>query len=143
MGLVLITIFMVCGGTILKGTYNTYRLVEQKSMAMAYLIKAVELELLDDNVSDSITDDHTQTQTLEDDPKVRTVKTTKIEAANNLTITTIVEVLPTKNGVDYKNSRVKLLTGTAEYYIRKNDESSKRVLTIKTLKIEGVDTNEG
>ena len=33
-GLVLISIFMVCGVTMLKGTYNTYRLVEQKNIAM-------------------------------------------------------------------------------------------------------------
>ena len=133
-GLILITIFMICGVTMLKGTYNTYRLVEQKNIAMSYLLKAVEIELLDD-VTISVTDDPNDT-VIRESNDLRKITVTKIPA-NDITITTTVEALPTKDGVSYIKSRVKLLTSNAEYYIRKNDPSSRRVLTITTLKIEG------
>lgn len=133
-GLILITIFMVCGVTMLKGTYNTYRLVEQKNIAMSYLLRAVEIELLDDTTI-SVTEDPSDT-VIKESNSLRKVSVTTIPTSN-ITITTTVEALPTKNGVSYLESRVKLLTSNAEYYIRKNDESSKRVLTITTLKIEG------
>ncbi|MBQ8299934.1 MAG: hypothetical protein IJX99_08830 [Clostridia bacterium] len=138
-GLVLITIFMVCGVTMLKGTHNTYRLVEQKSIAMSYLLRAVEIELLDDTTL-TVTDNPNDT-VIRESNALRKVSVTTIPA-NDITITTTVEALPTKNGVSYLESRVKLLTSNAEYFIRKNDESSRRVLTIKTLKIEGVETDE-
>lgn len=137
-GLILISIFMVCGITMIKGTFNTYRFVEQRNVALSYLIKAVELELLDDN-SISITDDMNDT-TIREETTERKVKVTTIPSTT-ITITTTVENLPTKDGKSYANSRVKLLTGEAEFYIRKNDESSRRVITIKTIKVEGVGSN--
>ena len=49
----------------------------------------------------------------------------------------MVEVLPSQNGISYEDSEVKLLTSTIEFYIRNDDESSKRELKLQTLKIGG------
>lgn len=133
-GLVIIAIFMICGVTLVDGTLNTYRLVEQKNMAMTYLVKAMEIELLDLEHF-AITEDPDDTVRSTDYSGNR-IATTAIPHTD-IVITTKIENLPSKNGTSYETSRVKLLTGNAEFYIRKNDESSKRVLTLKTLKIEG------
>ena len=134
-GLVIITIFMVCGVTMLKGTYNTYRVVEQKNIALSYLLRGTEKELLDSDAI-NVTDDPNNTIVTEDTPS-RKVIVTEIKA-NNMKLTTVVEPLPPKNGINYSDSEVKLLTSTIEFYIRNNsDESSKRELKLQTLKIGG------
>ena len=48
-----------------------------------------------------------------------------------------IEVLPTKDGKSYLNSPVKLVTSEAEYYTRTSDPTSKRTMTLQTLKIGG------
>ena len=68
--------------------------------------------------------------------KSRKVTVTTIEA-NNMIVTTILETLPSKDGKNYEDSKVKLLTSSVEFYIRKNDPSSKRVIELQTLKIGG------
>ena len=137
-GLILITIFMTCGVTMLKGTYNTYRYIEQRDLAMNYLIQSVEHELLP-SVNFSVTGDDSNTVVHENTPSR---KVTITEVPNrNFKITTTVENLPNKNGVSYAGSKVKLLTSDIEFFIRKGDESSRRVLTLKTLKIEGSGDN--
>ena len=137
-GLILITIFMISGVTMLKGTYNTYRYIEQRDLAMHYLVQSVERELLD-NANFILTHDPANT-TIEENTPGRKVTVTKVPGHNFL-ITTTLENLPPKNGVSYANSRVKLLTSDIEFFIRNQDESSRRILTLKTLKIEGSGDN--
>lgn len=133
-GLILITIFMVCGATMLRGTYSTYRYIEQRNMVMAYLIKAIEIETIG-NDSLSITQNPANTVVKEDTIQ-RTVKETVIPGTT-IKITTTLETLENKDGKSYLNSKVKLLTANAEFYIRKNDETSKKNLMLKTLRVEG------
>ena len=137
-GLILITIFMISGVTMLKGTYNTYRYIEQRDLAMYYLVQSVEREFID-NANFILTDDPANTKIEENTPS-RKVTVTEVPG-HNFKITTTLENLPPKNGVSYANSRVKLLTSDIEFFIRKNDESSRRILTLKTLKIEGSGDN--
>ena len=133
-GLILITIFMISGVTMLKGTYNTYRYIEHQNIVMNYLIKSVESELLD-NANFEITDNPADTVVVENTTARKTIVTTV--SKHNLVITTTLEILPPKNGKSYATSDVKLLTSNAEFYLKKNDQSSKRILTLKTLKIGG------
>ncbi len=135
-GLVLITIFMVYGVTMLKGTYNTYRFIEQQNIVMNYLVRAVERELLD-NANFDITDNPADT-VIQENTKTKRVTVTTIDK-HKLTITTTLETLPAKNGKTYEDSKVKMLTANAEFYTKNNDNSSKRTLTLKTLKIGGSD----
>lgn len=137
-GLILITIFMISGVTMLKGTYNTYRYIEQRDLAMHYLVQSVERELID-NANFILTDDPANTVVEENTPS-RKVTVTNIPG-HNFKITTTLENLPPKNGVSYASSRVKMLTSDIEFFIRKDDESSRRILTLKTLKIEGSGDN--
>lgn len=137
-GLILITIFMICGVTMLKGTYNTYRYIEQRDLAMNYLVQSVERELLE-SANIQLTDDPTNTIVEENVPERKVIVTNV--PGHNFTITTTIENLPPKDGVSYGASRVKLLTSDIEFFIRKNDESSRRILTLKTLKIEGSGDN--
>ena len=132
-GLILISIFMACAISMLSGTTANYRLIEQKNVAMSYLIKAVEFELM--GVDDyTITDSDEDTRVVNDDGDKKTT-VTKIKNYN-LTVTTTVENLPPKNGESYDNSRVKILTGTVQFYTKKSDPSSKRTIELKTLKVE-------
>lgn len=133
-GLILITIFMICGVTMLRGTYNTYRYIEQQNTVMNYLVRAVERELLD-NANFTITDNPADT-VVQEDTNSRKVTVTDIKK-HNLIITTTVEILPARNGKSYVNSSVKTVTANAEFFTKKNDQSSRRVLTLKTLKIGG------
>ena len=135
-GLILITIFMISGVTMLKGTYNTYRYIEQQNVVMNYLIRAVEKELLE-NANFEITDNPADT-VIKENTSAKKVTVTTIDE-HNLIITTTVEILPPKNGRSYANSDVKLLTSNAEFYLKKNDQSTRRTLTLKTLKIGGRD----
>ena len=135
-GLILITIFMVSGVTMLKGTYNTYRYIEQRNIVMDYLIKATERELLEE-ANFTITDNPLDTVVTEDTP-TRKVTVTTINQ-HNLVITTTVEILQPRNGKSYASSGVRMLTSNAEFYMKKNDPSSKRTLMLKTLKIGGED----
>ncbi len=137
-GLILITIFMISGVTMLKGTYNTYRYIEQRDLAMYYLVQSVERELID-NANFILTDDPANT-VIEENTNSRKVTVTNVPG-HNFKITTTLENLPPKNGVSYADSRVKLLTSDIEFFIRKDDESSRRILTLKTLKIEGSGDN--
>lgn len=135
-GLILITIFMICGVTMLRGTYNTYRFIDQQNIVMNYLIRAVEKELLE-SANFEITDSPADTA-IQENTNARKVVVTRVDE-HNLVITTTVEILPARNGKTYANSQVKLLTSNAEFYTKKDDPSSKRILTLKTLKIGGKD----
>lgn len=135
-GLILITIFMICGVTMLRGTYNTYRFIDQQNIVMNYLIRAVEKELLE-SANFEITDSPADT-VIQENTNARKVVVTRVDE-HNLVITTTVEILPARNGKTYANSQVKLLTSNAEFYTKKDDPSSKRILTLKTLKIGGKD----
>ena len=135
-GLVLITIFMICGITMLRGTYNTYRYIEQQNIVMNYLIRSVEKELLESaNFEIAATP---ATSVVKENTNTRKVTVTEIPQ-HNLVITTTLEVLPSKNGKNYNGSKVKLLTSDAEFFLKKGVQSSKRTLTLKTLKIGGSD----
>lgn len=133
-GLILITIFMISGVTMLKGTYNTYRYIEQQNIVMNYLIRATEKELLE-NANFTVTDNPSET-VVKENTSGRRVTVTTINK-HNLVITTTEEILPPKNGKSYANSGVKLLTSNAEFYMKKGDPSSRRTLVLKTLKIGG------
>lgn len=139
-GLIIITIFMICGVTMLKGTYNTYRLVDLKNIALSYLIKGTEKELLDNDLI-SITDNPDDTTIKVNTEELKIIETiipnNKLNPEYDMVLITTVETLPDKNAKSYKNSKVKLLTSTIEFYIRNGDPSSKRVLTLQTLKIGG------
>ena len=139
-GLVIIVVFMYYSVTMLKATYNTYRYVEQRNIVMAYLIKSIENALLDD-VEMPVTDNPANTQ-IQEDTKLKKVVVTTIPSVSDLittntVITTTIEVLPSKNGKSYENSPVKLVTAEAEYYTRTSDPTSKRTMTLQTLKIGG------
>ena len=115
-GIVIIAVFMLCSLTMIRGTYNTYRYIEQKNIAMSYLIKGVEKELLEgvSGVDISITDNPSDTSVIEENA-TRKVTVTNIPV-HNMILTTTVESLGTKNGVNYASSRVKILTATIEFY---------------------------
>lgn len=133
-GLILISIFMACAISMLSGTCANYRLIEQKNVAMSYLIKAMECELL--GTEDYfITDDSGDTRVIEDSENKK-VTLTQVKQYN-LTVTTTLESLPPKNGVSYDDSKVKLLTGTVKFYTKKSEPSSERIIELQTLKIEG------
>lgn len=136
-GLVIIVIFMVVGITMLRGTYSTYRVIEQKNIALNYLIKAVERELVDGaaiQITDNDAANITTTEMTENGQRIK-ISTVNINV-NDMVLTTRVETLPPKDGINYENSKVKLVTATIEYYIRSNDESSRRELELQTLKVE-------
>ena len=139
-GLVIIVVFMYYSVTMLKATYNTYRYVEQRNIVMGYLIKSIENALLD-QIEMPITDDPTNTQTKENTQLKKVVVTVIPNVSDlittNTVITTTIEVLPTKDGKSYLNSPVKLVTSEAEYYTRTSDPTSKRTMTLQTLKIGG------
>ncbi len=136
-GLIIIVIFMYYSVTMLRGTYNTYRLIEQRNMIMSYLIKSVENELLDE-IEMPLTGNPDDTEERVNTSAKKVVET-KIPgwSGDNIIITTTLENLPDKDGKSYTNSKVKLLTSTAEFYIRNGDPASKRTLTLQTYKIGG------
>ena len=139
-GLIIIVVFMYYSVTMLKATYNTYRLVEQKNVIMTYLIKSVENELLDE-IEMPITSDPNNTRIFENTPQKKIFETIVPAGSDlittNTVITTTVEILPTRGGKTYNDSKVKLVTSTAEFYIRNSDPTSKRTMTLQTLKIGG------
>ncbi len=139
-GLIIIVVFMYYSVTMLKATYNTYRLVEQKNVIMTYLIKSVENELLDE-IEMPITSDPNNTRVVENTPLKKIVETIVPAGSDlittNTVITTTVEILPARGGKNYDDSEVKLVTSTAEFYIRNSDPTSKRTMTLQTLKIGG------
>ncbi len=138
-GLIIITVFLIAGITMLKGTYANYRLVEQKNIAMTYLIKGIERELLSDSLTLEVIDDLNKTVTVESTEN-REVKVTNIDA-NNMILTTTFEKLTNKDGKDYSNSRIRLITASIEFYTSKNDPSTRRVIELKTYKILDSKTN--
>ncbi len=136
-GLVLITIFLICGVTMLKGTYNTYRLIEKKNIAMSYLIKGTENALITGTII-PITDDASGTVTEIKEENGQRIKTSTTNLSTyNMTLITKIETLPSKNGKDYIDSKVKLVTSTVEFYLNANNPDSKRTMVLKTLKVEG------
>lgn len=137
-GLVIITIFMIYSISMIRATFTTYSAIEQKNIALSYLIKGTERELLD-NDDLNITSNPLNTVVTEDSV-FRKVTVTTI-STNNMTLTTVVEPLPSRNGVSYVNKDIRIVTSTVEYYLKKGDPSSRRELVLKTLKIGGDDAN--
>ncbi len=144
-GLVIISIFMYCGITIIRGTYNTYRMIEQKNIAMSYLIKGTEKELIDEkHEDDSIKIVENPALTVitwpGDDPLHESKKTviTNIDTAN-MRLETYVTPLDQKDGNgtvdDYNNAKVKLISSTVYYKLKAND-TVERQLKLETLKVE-------
>ena len=139
-GLIIIVTFMYYSSTMLKATYNTYRLIEQKNTIVSYLIKSVENELLED-IEMPVTSNPNNTRIIENDERRKVVETIVPAGSDlitsNTVITTTVEILPPRGGKTYDESKVKLVTSTAEFYIRNSDPTSKRTMTLQTLKIGG------
>ena len=136
-GLVIITIFMVYSVTMIRGTFATYRAIEQKNIALSYLIMGTERELLSaqEGLDIYLTNNPSDTEVTENTP-FRKVTVTNIPD-NNMKLTTVVETLPSKDGISYVDSNVKLVTSTIEYYLKKSDPSNRRELVIKTIRTGG------
>ena len=134
-GLIIIVTFMYYSSTMLKATYNTYRLIEQKNTIVSYLIKSVENELLED-IEMPLTSNPNNTRIIENDVRRKVVETI-VPAGSDLITSNTVEILPPRGGKTYDDSKVKLITSTAEFYIRNSDPTSKRTMTLQTLKIGG------
>lgn len=114
--LIVVAIFMVSSLTLLAGSNENYRRIEQRNLAMSYAIKTIEaMQLNDLGIS------------------VEEIKN-KALLENNMTIKTNIENLPIKDGIDYGN-KVQIITANVEYNIKSNDTGSKKVLTLKTLKV--------
>ena len=60
--------------------------------------------------------------------------TNKASVENNMIITTSVENLPPKDGIDY-GSKVQIITANVKYHIKSNDTGSTKTLTLKTLRV--------
>ena len=114
--LIVVAIFMVSSLTLLAGSNENYRRIEQRNIAMSYAMKTIEaMQLNDLGIS------------------VEEIKN-KASVENNMTITTNIENLPIKDGIDYGN-KVQIITANVEYNIKSNDAGSKKILTLKTLKV--------
>ena len=114
--LIVVAIFMVSSLTLLSGSNENYRRIEQRNLAMSYAMKTIEaMQLNDVGIS------------------VEEIKK-KASVENNMTVTTNIENLPSKDEVNYGN-KVQIITANVEYHIKSNDAGSKKVLTLKTLRV--------
>lgn len=113
--LIIVGIFMTISVSLLSGSNENYRIIEQRNTALSYAIKVIESIQLNKNndvISEIITE-------------------AKIK--NNMDIQQpIIEKLPPKDGIDY-DDKVQIVTVNVNYRIKNNDEE--KTLTLKTLKI--------
>lgn len=114
--LVVVGIFMVSSLTLLAGSNENYRMIEQRNVALSYAMKTIEaMQLADAGLS------------------VEEIKNNAM-TENNMEITIDIENLPPKDGVDYRN-KVQIITANVSYHIKSNDAGSVKTLTLKTLKV--------
>lgn len=114
--LVIVAIFMTASITLLAGSNENYRMIEQRSIALSYAMQAIEALQLSDL---EINIDEIQ-------------NTAKIQ--NNMDLTVSTENLPPKDGIDY-GDKVQIITANVSYHIKSTDAGSLKTLTLKTLKI--------
>ena len=107
---------MVSSITLLAGSNENYRMIEQRNIALSYAIKAIEaMQLNEFNISlDEIKNNAMQ--------------------ENNMEVTVDVESLPPKDGTNY-GDRIQIITANVTYHRKSNDAGSEDTLTLKTLKI--------
>lgn len=109
--LVIVVIFMTISVSLLSASNENYRIIEQKSTALSYAIKAIEAKQLDNPITEI---------------------ETKAKNENNMTIEVIEEELEDKDG-KYYGDKVKVITANVIYHVKMSDEG--KTLTLKTLKI--------
>ena len=114
--LVVVAIFMISSITLISASNENYRRIEQRSIAMSYAIKTIEaMQLSDVGIS------------------IDEIKN-KASVENNMLITTDIEKLPPKDGIDYGN-RLQIITVNVNYYLKNYDKENGKTLTLKTLKV--------
>lgn len=109
--LVMAGIFMVCSLTLLAGSNENYRMIEQRSIALSYAMKAIEATILTDVGID-----------LEDIKK-------KASVENNMDVDVNIEDVISKDG----NKKVQIVTANVTYHIKSNVAGSTKTLTLQTL----------
>ena len=109
--LVMTGIFMTCSITLLSASNENYRMIEQRSIALSYAMKAIEAATLN-NVGINI-DDIARKALIE----------------NNMKISVDIEDIVSKDG----NKKLKIITSNVTYHIKSNVAGSEKTLTLQTL----------
>lgn len=109
--LVMTGIFMTCSITLLSASNENYRMIEQRSIALSYAMKAIEAATLN-NVGINI-DDIARKALIE----------------NNMKISVDIEDIVSKDG----NKKLKIITSNVTYHIKSNVAGGEKTLTLQTL----------
>ena len=109
--LVMTGIFMTCSITLLSASNENYRMIEQRSIALSYAMKAIEAATLN-NVGINIDD-----------------IARKALVENNMKISVDIEDIVSKDG----NKRLKIITSNVTYHIKSNVAGGEKTLTLQTL----------
>lgn len=109
--LVMSGIFMVCSITLLAGSNENYRRIEQRSVALSYAIKAIEASCLGNVGID-----------LEDIKKQALMQ-------NNMEVDVDIEDVISKDG----SKKVQIITANVTYHLKSNEAGAKKTLTLQTL----------
>ena len=114
--LVVVGIFMVSSLTLLAGSNENYRMIEQRNIALSYAIKTIEsMQLAETGVS------------------IEEIRN-KAMTENNMDISVAIENLPPKDGKNY-GSKVQIITTNVSYHIKSNETGSLKILTLRTLRV--------
>ena len=109
--LVMTGIFMTCSITLLSASNENYRMIEQRSIALSYAMKAIEAVTLN-NVGINIDD-----------------IARKALVENNMKISVDIEDIVSKDG----NKKLKIITSNVTYHIKSNVAGGEKTLTLQTL----------
>ena len=109
--LVMTGIFMTCSITLLSASNENYRMIEQRSIALSYAMKAIEAATLN-NVGINIDD-----------------IARKALVENNMKISVDIEDIVSKDG----NKKLKIITSNVTYHIKSNVAGGEKTLTLQTL----------
>lgn len=111
--LVMAGIFLVCSITLLAASNDNYRMIEQRSIALSYAMKAIEATTLSD-VGINL-----------DDIKK------KASVENNMEVTVDTEDVLSSDG----NKRLQIITASVTYRIKSNVAGDEKTLTLQTLSV--------
>ena len=112
--LVLSGIFTVSCITLLSASNENYRMIEQRSIALSYAMKAIEASLLSDV---GINIDDIQKKAL---------------VENNMQVTVDLEDVLSEDG----NKKLQIVTANVTYHIKSNVAGGEKTLTLKTLNVD-------
>lgn len=112
--LVLSGIFTVSCITLLSASNENYRMIEQRSIALSYAMKAIEASLLSDV---GINMDDIQKKAL---------------VENNMQVTVDLEDVLSQDG----NKKLQIVTANVTYHIKSNVAGGEKTLTLKTLNVD-------